>query len=248
MPINKWPSELIIIRHGRSERNDKKEKAKEMKAKHGVDLPVWCDGTRDQDTNLTVEGYRQASSVGNELNKRYSSENRINVFLVSPYIRTRQTAEAILQNLNYPVKKVTEERVREIEFGILDGLTPEGVRVKYPEEIERRKKEGKYWYRPPGGESRPDVRLRCHSVLDTLVRDYQGQKVVIICHSVVVLAIRSLLERWDEDQYMQVDREDDVKNCGITRYAYSNKIAGVNWAPEEATIKFRLQEYNTICY
>lgn len=243
MSSKKWPEELILIRHGRSERNDKKEKAREMKALHHVELPVWCDGSRDQDTPLTVEGYRQAQQVGIELGRRYSTDNKIDVFLVSPYIRTRQTTKSILDNLGYPVKQVTEERVREIEFGILDGLTPEGIRAKYPEEIERRKKEGKYWYRPPGGESRPDVRLRCHSVLDTLVRDYSDQRVVIVCHSVVVLAMRSLLERWDEEQYMQVDKEDDVKNCGITRYAYQPVLT-----KPELKYKFMIQEYNTVCY
>ena len=41
-----------------------------------------------------------------------------------------------------------EERIREVEFGILDGLTGEGIRATFPQEAERRKREGKYWYRP----------------------------------------------------------------------------------------------------
>jgi hypothetical protein len=35
---------------------------------------------------------------------------------------------------------------------------------------------------------------------------------------VVVLAFRSLIERWEEDEYLQVDKEDDCKNCGLTVY------------------------------
>ena len=58
---------------------------------------------------------------------------------------------------------VREERIREIEFGILDVLTSEGIKAKYREEYARREREGKYWYRPPGGESRPDVALRVQS-------------------------------------------------------------------------------------
>src|SRR5437016_13796362 len=52
-----------------------------------------------------------------------------------------------------------EERIREIEFGILDGLTSDGIVAQYPREFIRRNREGKYWYRPPGGENRPDVDL-----------------------------------------------------------------------------------------
>jgi probable phosphoglycerate mutase len=104
--------------------------------------------------------------------------------------------------------------------------------VYYPEEVSRLEREGKYWYRPPGGESRPDVALRVHSFLDTLVRDYSGHKVVIVCHSVVVLTFRRLFERWGEEKYLQVDAENDVRNCAITEYA-----------PDDAG-KIRLKYYN----
>jgi hypothetical protein len=57
---------------------------------------------------------------------------------------------------------------------------------------------------------------------------------LVVCHSVVVLAFRSLLERWGEEEYMKVDREDDVANCGLTRYA------------SNGSGKLDLVEYNTI--
>lgn len=113
-----------------------------------------------------------------------------------------------------------EERIREIEFGILDGLTSEGIQARFPEEYERRNREGKYWYRPPEGESRPDVAIRVHSFLGTLTRDYRNKSVLVVCHSVVVLVFRRLLERWNEDEYLKIDREQDVLNCSITAYRY----------------------------
>jgi broad specificity phosphatase PhoE len=229
----KWPNELLIIRHGQSERNVLKAAAK----REGKTIN-YSDGVRDQDAALTYTGSQQAEAVGKELAHRYPlSSNPLHSMVVSPYLRTRQTAQRIQYGLGYPVKSIIEERIREIEFGILDGLTAEGIKAKYPEEVERRKKEGKYWYRAPGGESRPDVRLRIHSFLDTLTRDYVQQNVVVVCHSVVVLAFRSLLERWGEDEYIQVDKENDVKNCAITRYVYN-----------PANGRLELAEYNTICY
>ncbi len=97
-----------------------------------------------------------------------------------------------------------------MEFGILDGLTTKGMNEKYPEEFARRQREGKYWYRPPGGESRPDVALRVHSFLGTLARDYRRRSVLVVCHSVVVLVFRRLLERWGETEYMKTNSEDSV--------------------------------------
>ena len=76
--------------------------------------------------------------------------------------------------------------------------------------------------------------MRVHSILDTLNRDYVGTNTLISTHSVIVLAFRSLLERWGEEEYMQVDREDDVMNCGLTTYKRENGR------------RLKLQEYNTI--
>jgi broad specificity phosphatase PhoE len=229
----KWPKELVIVRHGQSARNVAKDKAKKAKKE-----PSWADAVRDVDTPLTQVGELQAIAVGTELRRRFpQGELGLDVIFASPYLRTRQTAEGIIKGLGYYPKLVSEERIREIEFGILDGLTPDGIRAKYPEEVARRAKEGKYWYRPPGGESRPDVALRVHSFLGTLNRDYRKQRCLVICHSVVVLIFRRLLERWTEEQYIQVDKNEDPKNCSITSYKLDTDLN-----------KLLLDEYNTICY
>jgi broad specificity phosphatase PhoE len=224
---SKWPKSITIIRHGESERNV----AKAAALASGAHVS-YVGAVRDQDTCLTAKGKIQATCVGREMEAR----PEMSTLFVSPYLRTRQTADHMLNAMSYSPKIVIEERVREMEFGLLDGLTREGFEVKYPEEAARRIKEGKYWYRPPGGESRPDVCERVRSFLSTLTRDYEGERVGVICHSVVVLIFRRLFERWNEDQYMIVDREDDVKNCSITVYEPNERGS------------IRLEEYNTVVY
>ena len=56
-----------------------------------------------------------------------------------------------------------------------------------------------------------------------MTRDYRKKNVLVVCHSVVVLIFRRLLERWNEDQYLKIDREQDVLNCSITGYRYDSK-------------------------
>lgn len=243
--MSKWPIELLIARHGQSEANVRKDAAKISRAA-GDEAPpsAWAYvHDRDMDTPLTQLGNRQAYGLGYEIGGRYPASKPLDFIIVSPYVRTRQTTQQIIRGASHNfsgaylpdfTKIVVEERIREIEFGLMDGLTREGVRLKYPDEAIRRERDGKYWYRPPGGESRPDVRLRVHSFLDTLNRDYVGTRVLVVCHSVVVLAFRSLLERWGEEQYMQVDREEDVKNCGLTVYK------------REEERRLKLVEYNTV--
>jgi broad specificity phosphatase PhoE len=224
----KWPDQLVIVRHGQSERNVAKERAK-AEGK----LEVWGDHLRDVDTPLTPLGIEQAATTGQFLRSRFDFD----AIFVSPYLRTIQTAEQITAKLGGKPLVVHEERIREIEFGILDGLTRDGIQQLYPVEFSRREREGKYWYRPPGGESRPDVALRVHSFLGTLTREYRRKSVLVVCHSVVVLIFRRLLERWDEAQYMKVDSEDDVLNCSITAYRYHAQKR-----------KLELDCFNTICY
>ncbi len=64
--------------------------------------------------------------------------------------------------------------------------------------------------------------LRVHSFLGTLARDCHKQSVLVVCHSVVVLAFRRLLERLTEKELLAIDRdpEQDVCNCAITWYQF----------------------------
>lgn len=214
--FDKWPNLLMIARHGYSHANQRKDEAKAS----GVE-PSWTERERDQDSPLTEIGHQQAYDLGVMIGR--FQPDLPEVIVTSPYLRAKQTTNDLVRGIKsmhptYSPRIVVEERVREIEFGIMDGIDRATFRKLFPSEADRRERDGKYYYRPPGGENRPDVRLRVHSVLDTLNRDYVGMKVLVVCHSVVVLAFRSLIERWEEDEYLQVDKEDDVHNCGLTIY------------------------------
>lgn len=231
----KWPRRVFLIRHGQSARNVQKDQAKLQ----GNNAQWITDGIRDQDTPLTAKGKAQATATALALVKEYG-EFGISHLIISPYLRTRETAKVIESYFPYLHMDgvVVEERIREVEFGMMDGLTRQYIKEHYPTEYDRKLKEGKYYYRPPGGENRPDVAMRCHSFLGTLKRDYADASVAIICHSVVVLVFRRLLERWTEEQYLQVDKENDVLNCSVTCYEKNRDEAD----------KLILQYYNSIRY
>jgi broad specificity phosphatase PhoE len=119
----------------------------------------------------------------------------------------------------HPIEIAEDERLREIDFGVLDGLTKHGIAHQYPEEAKRKQKLLKYHFRPLAGENYPDVALRVHSFLGTLARETVGESVLAICHSVVVLIFRKLLERHSEEQLLKIDKSVDVANCSVTHYA-----------------------------
>ena len=117
-----------------------------------------------------------------------------------------------------------DERLREKEFGILDRLTHFGISHKYPELGEQRAHVGKFYFRPPGGESWCDVILRLRSVLEMVTREYAGQRVLVVAHQVIVNCMRYLVECLDEAEILAIDKLGDVPNCGVTSYEYDAAV------------------------
>jgi broad specificity phosphatase PhoE len=212
----KWPDVLWIVRHGESAGNVAREQA--YLARHPlIDMPI-----RDPDVPLSEVGERQAEALGRWFARMPLTE-RPSGILTSTYLRARQTAD-IVQRIALPdaddLAPVRDERLREKEFGVLDRLTRWGIEAKYPEQAEFRHRLGKFYHRPPGGESWCDVILRLRSVIDTLTREYVGERVLIVGHAVVVLCFRYLLERLSEEQILAIDRTDEVANCAVTAYEF----------------------------
>jgi broad specificity phosphatase PhoE len=212
----RWPARLWLIRHGQSAGNVARDAA-DAAGKSMIDLAV-----RDVDVPLSALGERQAQALGHYFASLPEAE-KPEIALSSPYVRARQTAKAICEAggvVGDARPPIVDERLREREFGILDRLTTAGIREKFPELAEQRALLGKFYHRPPGGESWADVILRLRGALDTISLHHADRRVVIVCHQVVVLCIRYILEEMDEAQVLAIDRQGDVVNCGICEYAF----------------------------
>ena len=98
-----------------------------------------------------------------------------------------------------------DERLREKEFGVLDRLTRSASGRNTRSWPSSARHVGKFYFRPPGGESWCDVILRLRSVLDMVTREHGGERVLIVAHQVIVNCLRYLLERMDEAQILAID-------------------------------------------
>src|SRR5262245_21793496 len=144
-----WPELLYLVRHGQSQGNVARDAAHEAGLLE-IDIDV-----RDVDVPLSDLGHRQAEAAGRWF-ASLPDDQRPEVILSSPYVRARQTAEAICSAgalAGGPAKSIIDERLREREFGVFDRLTTAGIRQKYPEEAAHRTMLGKFYHRAPGGES-----------------------------------------------------------------------------------------------
>ncbi len=210
----KWPQEIWLVRHGQSAGNVARDLA-EAAAGHRIDI-----ADRDVDVPLSELGERQSQALGSWF-AALPPELQPTVVLHSPYVRAFETANIMMQRLDRAKLVVeSDERLREKEFGILDRLTTHGIAHLYPELYEQRQHVGKFYFRPPGGESWCDVILRLRSVIDTLNREFCRERVLIVAHQVTVNCFRYLFERMSEKTILDFDRAGDVPNCSVTSYEY----------------------------
>lgn len=177
------------------------------------------------DVDLSPEGERQATTLGRWF-RALQPGKRPELILTSPYMRAYSTARLIQANAcQQPstLPLVVDERLREKELGLLNRYTRHGVESQFPEQARLRTLIGKFYYRPPQGESWADVVLRLRSFLDTVSLRYEGKPIVITCHQVTVLCLRYLLEQLSEKQLLAIDAEGEIANCSVTEYVLSDK-------------------------
>jgi 2,3-bisphosphoglycerate-dependent phosphoglycerate mutase len=217
-----WPRRLWLVRHGQSQGNVARDAADESGA-HEIGIAV-----RDVDVPLSTLGVDQAEAAGRWFGA-LSDDERPELILSSPYVRAKQTAEIICKQgalAGGPARTIVDERLREREFGIFDRLTTLGIRERFPEEAAHRRRLGKFYHRPPGGESWADVVLRLRSMLNTINLHYCDERVLIVCHQVVVLCFRYILEELDEAAILAIDKQAELLNCGIAVYEFGPDAQG----------------------
>lgn len=211
MSSGSWPASLLLVRHGESAGNVARDAAEA-----NGDLVIAID-ERDMDVDLSEAGERQARSLGRWL---AGLDDPPVVALASPYVRARRTLELAIETSGLAIEATHDERLREREFGALDRLTRRGIEERFPEEAEARSRLGKFYHRPPGGESWADVGLRVRSVVDSLARQHAGETVLLVAHQVVILMFRYVLEQMDEQQVLATSRDDELLNCSVTSFVH----------------------------
>lgn len=211
----RWPSELVLVRHGESLGNLADSEAREQKAER-LDIEL-----RDADVPLSDTGQQQADAVGHLIDD-LADDRRPEVVVCSPYRRAAETAERALAAWQGHSEPVTDERLRERDLGAFDRLTWRGIEADYAQEAERRNHVGKFYYQPPSGESWCDVTLRIRSLLQDLRDGYEGRRVWLFTHQAVIMSFRYVLENLTEQELLDIDKHERLPNCSMTTYGSSD--------------------------
>jgi broad specificity phosphatase PhoE len=144
------------------------------------------------DTPLNARGRRQARVVGGTLDARIGSEieglEAAGAFIASPLERARETMEIARDAMGLaPSRYRLDPALKELSFGIWEGLTWREVEVRYPRDLESRKKD-RWNFTPLGGESYAMLATRVRLWLDVLTGD-----ALVVSHGGVARALMALI-------------------------------------------------------
>jgi 2,3-bisphosphoglycerate-dependent phosphoglycerate mutase len=206
------PRALWLIRHGQSEGNVIRDEAESR------DAPEFVLDCRDADVPLSELGRRQAEAFGRWLGDQ-PAEQKPQTVLVSPYRRAAETADLVLEAAGLAgVPRGVDERLRDREMGLWDGLTWRGIVARFPDESERAKLVGRFFHRPPGGESWADICLRVRTLLGDVARELQDRRVLLVAHDVVIQLTRAIIEGMDEAAAVELVHGTQYANCALTTF------------------------------
>jgi broad specificity phosphatase PhoE len=197
---------LWLVRHGESVANIAATQA-ELGGLERIPIDI-----RDADVPLSETGREQAAALGTWW---AAHRDDIGTCWVSPYRRARETLEIARGDDLDGAPALVDERLRDRELGILDLLTRRGVERLHPEEAERRRHLGKFYHRPPGGESWADVALRLRSFLRDEPATRDGGA-LLVAHDAVVMILLYLLLPLDEEELLDFAASHTVLNASVT--------------------------------
>ncbi len=157
-----------------------------------------CMGQRI-DAPLNNKGLSQARQLTEEL-----SNEKVDLILVSPMKRARETAGLLSGTLGAPVE--IEDALKERDYGDLSGNTwAEIAEIMHTtEELARNlDHEQKYDYRPYGGESVGDVKERLNALLNKLRDEYPQTKLLLVTHGGIIRLMHHLYTESPKTHHIQ---------------------------------------------
>ncbi len=125
------------------------------------------------DTPLNEAGWQQAERLARRL-----AGCPFDVIYTVTLKRARQTAEAIAVRLGVPVRP--DPRLREMRFGLLEGLTFDEAQARYPEMAAAWLTDREQPF--PGGETFSQFSARVQGFLDEIRQAHDGQTVLLVSH------------------------------------------------------------------
>ena len=162
-----------ICRHGESDNNIK------MVVSSLVENPH----------HLTELGKKQAQEAA-----KWLSDKKIDMIFVSPFVRTRETAEIIALRLGIDISKiVVDERIHEINAGVWNGKSFKDYVLNF-------KQADRFDVTPEGGENYADIKKRVGDFIYDLENKFEGKNILIVSHDTPLFMLEAVSHGFNRKQ------------------------------------------------
>jgi len=145
------------------------------------------------DTGLTPKGVEQAA-----LNASIISKENCNQIICSDLPRAIHTATIMGEVLNIPIQQ--DSRLREVYFGLWDGMTDGEIKMQYPD-LWKERELNKWQFNGYDGESYEKAHQRAK---EWLAANYQA-KTIIVCHCSFGKILRGAYAELSAEEIMAMD-------------------------------------------
>lgn len=207
---------IHLVRHGLSESN--------VDLKQNLHKP-------DHMIELDPRGHQQAKEAGEKLlnainNANDNADFQKVRFMVSPYLRTKQTYAGLTKAFdenNKPYEYRECLALREQEFGLFNGYSMEEIKSRFPTEYKHFQKHvevaGEFYASMPLGESHAAVCDRVRTLFGSIIRGFEGHNTKPITDIVIVghgVSNRCFIKEFMNKSWRTMEESDNPKNCSIT--------------------------------
>lgn len=170
---------IYLIRHGQTEWNVMKK------------LQGW------NNSELTEKGIEDAKNLSERL-----KDIDFDIIYSSPQKRALDTAKIIKANRDMEI--ITLEELKEIRFGVWQGMTLEKVKEKYPREYDDYFNRP-HLYKPIGdGESLKDIYQRAEKAYKKILNS-KAENVLVVSHGVTLKALRAIVKNISLEEFSQLE-------------------------------------------
>jgi isoleucyl-tRNA synthetase len=219
-PLPVWKDEKTKEMHVMGSIEDLKKYSKAQNTYYGVrhgesenNVQNLMSSVATNPHHLTPKGKTQAQEAA-----KWLKDKKIDLIFVSPFIRTRETAEIIAGELKLDPKNIfTDDRLKEYNVGVWNGKS-------FPEFQKMFAQADRFETSPEGGESYTDLKKRMGDFIYSLEKKYSGKNILIVTHDSPLFLLTAAVKGLTKKEAIELRGTKD-------HYSENAKPCALDWKP-----------------